>query len=184
MKEFVELLLKYKMNFDIIDIPYKDIHLIQKKVLSKLKLNNLNELRDRFEGMDFYERTLQRCLPILALEKKIKRQIIDWVNVDIDDIKQVIDIDGRMVSTNIVKYGHLPLFDIDNSLPTIFFVHNDKKEVWICGFASSDTLQKFKGKEKKVGIGSMAKYQAEFIGFSHLLRINSYEELQIMLKQN
>ena len=50
-------------------------------VLKKLKLKNVNELRDKFEGVKFYENYFQQFKCILALESVLNKKIIDWEKV-------------------------------------------------------------------------------------------------------
>ncbi len=183
MIHFINNVLKYKSLFHIIDIPYRDIHLIQKKVINDLKLNNLNQLRDKFEGEQYYKNNLHKCLPILALEKLFTKRIFDWDNLDLKSIQSVLTIENTKVYLKLCEYGKTPEVEKDIDGPVIFFVYDDKKEVWICGLAGKETISKFQGKERTIGIGSRAKRVVEFIGFEHLKNFSSFEELSLIVKE-
>jgi hypothetical protein len=184
MNHFVDNVLKYKTLFHVVDVPYRDIHLIQNKVLKELKLKDLNELRDRFEGEQFYNNRLSKCLPIVSLEKLLKIKLFDWEKSELKDIQSNIIISDTKISLNLSLYGGTPEIDKDTDLPAIFFILNNRKEVWICGFASNGTIKKHQGKQRTIGIGSKSKEVVEFTGFNHLKKFDSLEELLLIIKEN
>ncbi|WP_126652985.1 hypothetical protein [Chryseobacterium aureum] len=184
MNHFVNNVLKYKALFHVVDVPYRDIHLIQNKVLKELKLKNLNELRDKFEGEQFYKNRLSKCLPIVSLEKLLKIKLFDWEKSELKNIQSDITISDLKIRLNLSMYGSTPEVEKDSEYPVIFFILNNLKEVWICGFASNKTIKKYHGKERTIGIGSKSKEVIEFNGFSHLKKFDTLEELLLIIKED
>ncbi|HVW99874.1 MAG TPA: hypothetical protein VHA52_05510 [Candidatus Babeliaceae bacterium] len=58
---------------------------IQNLVLKHLKLDNLNNLRDKFEGMSFYNKIKAQIYSIIAIENFLSIKLLEW-----DDIEEKV----------------------------------------------------------------------------------------------
>ena len=79
--EFINQVLKHRKRFIDIGISLEELKQIQDSVLFSLGLSNLNELRDKLEGVAFYNKFSKRILSALALQKYLGIEIIDWDNI-------------------------------------------------------------------------------------------------------
>lgn len=184
MKSFINNILKYKYSFQIVDIKYRNIFHFQDKVLKELRIKDLNQLRDMFEGEQFYKNKMNIYLPIISLEIFLQTKLFDWENSKIIDFPEYIILSNQRVDLNLTPFGKTSEFDVNSNYPTIFFVLNNTKEVWLCGFGSTEIIKKFQGKKRRIGIGSKSRDVVEFEGFNHLKKFNSLEELLILIKEN
>lgn len=82
MKEYVSYVLSNRDKFTNVQIARTDIVRIQQVVLNTLNLKNINELRDMYEGMAFYNNFLKRIKGLIALEKVLEKKLIDWDNIN------------------------------------------------------------------------------------------------------
>lgn len=183
MDHFVNHVVKHLHLFYKIEIPYREIHFIQNKVLAELKLKDLNELRDKFEGQQYYTNQLNKCLPIIALEKVVKVKLVDWQSIKLKQIKSSLIIEGTKINIICSSYGQVPQIEIDSKLPSIFVIANGLKEVWICGIGSNKLIQNYIVRERQIGIGSQSKMVGDFIGLNHLKKFNSMDELLLVIKE-
>lgn len=75
---FHDSIMKFKENHTKIKINKFEIVKIQEAVLHVLKLKDLNKLRDKFDGVVYYEKFLRDTICEIAIEKLLKKKIIDW----------------------------------------------------------------------------------------------------------
>ena len=183
MKNFIANVLSHRESFQYETVSYSGTLKIQKAVLKSLKLNNINELRDRFEGVAFIEKFSLKILSILALETFLKLDLIDWETIDPKNFFPTIDISGKNINVIMSEYGELPIIDKNNDLPAIITIKKGTKDVWICGFANVTTLNSYQKDEFLKG--SMTKdfdTKTTFVGFDHLITFKNLEELERLLK--
>lgn len=70
MREFAAEVLTNRERFVEVKLTYAEINRIQITVLNALNLKNLNELRDKFEGIAFYEEFSREIFGAIAIEKQ------------------------------------------------------------------------------------------------------------------
>lgn len=69
--------------------------LIRNSAVSHLGLTNLNQLRDRYEGQAFFEKTMKNIGGLMALQKHIKTDLIDFSKADLTDFQPYIKLKGK-----------------------------------------------------------------------------------------
>ena len=110
-----------------------------------------------------------------ALEEYLGVPIIEW-EVGDSDVYNHPDIPNTKVGVKTVRYGKCPLIWQKNWYSQIICIispHNEN-EVWICGLATKDILNKYQSRE--FVLNPQARKTA-FYGFEHLLPVPSYEEM-------
>ncbi|MFE3867553.1 hypothetical protein ACFX5E_05625 [Flavobacterium sp. LS2P90] len=183
MKNFILKVLSNRDSFQYETVSYKGTIKIQQAVLSSLKLNNINELRDLYEGVAFIDKFSLKILSILALETFLKLELIDWSIVNPKTYSPSIFISGKRVNVIMSEYGEFPVIDKMNDEPAIITIKKGTKDVWICGFADVTTLNSHQNDDFLKG--SMTKNidsKTTFIGFEHLKSFKNIEELERLLK--
>ena len=182
MKNFILKVLSNRDNFLYESLNYNDLLKIQDSVLNSLGFKNLNELRDRYEGVAFINRFSLKISGVMALEKKLKKPMIDWDKVNPKNYIPKIVVSGKEINVVMCKYGEFPVIEKVNTSPAIITVRKDKKDIWICGFADVKTLNE--NQDLKFLKGEMMKgleTKTTFVGFDALKPFTTYEELETLV---
>lgn len=181
MKNFISYVLPFKSSFRQIALNRREISLLENLVIRYLKVKDLNELRDRFEGQAFLDNFLQKSVPLIGLQKYLKTDLIDFETISPDKIKPEIIINGKTV--NVIQFGnHLPVLDTLDNLPCIFIYSTQRQMLELCGFASSYTIQNSLTDIRRYGFGSKETMKGAFYGFDELKMFESIEDLVELLK--
>lgn len=181
MKEYIHYVLPHKKLFKSVSINRRELSDLENFVIKYLKVKDLNELRDRFEGQTFLDNYLQKAVPLLGLQKYLKTDLVDFENISPDKIKPAIVIDGKRV--NVIQFEDcLPLIDTSNNLPCIFVYSTQKQMLELCGFASAETVKNYILDVKRYGFGSKETIKGTFYGFDKLKMFKSIEDLVELLK--
>jgi len=182
MIDYIRYILPYRRSFYTISLQKRDIVYFENMAVKFLKVRDLNELRDKFEGQAFLNNLLQKALPITALQKYLKIEFYDFNNVQADKILSEISINSRLI--NIVKFDQkLPLIDIENDNPYIFIHSIENQSMEICGFLSADDARKSLKDVKRYGFGSKETLKGAFYGFSSIKVFQNYDELRILVEE-
>ena len=182
MKDFILKVLSNRDNFLYESLTYKDLLKIQDCVMNALGLKNLNELRDKFEGVAFIDRFSLKISGVMALEKKLKKELIDWEKVNPKNYIPKIVVSGKEIDVVMSEYGEFPVIEKSNKRPAIITVRKDKKDIWICGFADAKTLNE--NQDIKFLKGEMMKgldTKTTFVGFNALKPFKTIEELEALV---
>jgi len=141
MKLFFKYLGENLRLYPQIKFTKNDEILIRESVMNHLGLTNLNQLRDRYEGQAFFEKTMKNIGGLMALQKILKTTLIDFSNVDLTDFQPYIIIEGKRIDINVFDFGALPLIKVnDIKNPTYFIIQKDSLTFLICGYAVKNTI--------------------------------------------
>lgn len=144
--------------------------LIRNSAMSHLGLTNLNQMRDRYEGQVFFEKTMKNIGGLMALQKHLNRELIDSDKVNLGDFQPYIKLDGKKVNINVFDFGSLPIIKIkDIKNPVFFIIQKDSLTFLLCGLATKEVI-KNNLIESSVVQSSTDKYM-DFIGFKFLEQI-------------
>lgn len=177
MREFVKEVLPYSNNFICTDIPTREISRFKNIALNSLGLQNINQLRDKYEGSAFLQSFMIKVLPIIALEKHFKIELQDWDKLNPKNFVPMIYYKGTKVKIYSSQFGRIPLIDIENNISAIIsMVREDNRVVWICGVASRSTLN---GNQRLdiVDGSPLKKDKSFFSGFDKLKQFSSIDDL-------
>ena len=138
--------------------------------MNHLGLTNLNQMRDRYEGQAFFEKTMKNIGGLMSLQKHLNLELIDLDKVNLGDFQPYIKLDGKKVNINVFDFGNLPLInkkDIKN--PVFFIIQKDSLTFLLCGLATKDVI-KNNLIDTSVVQSSTDEYM-DFIGFKFLEKI-------------
>ncbi|MDQ1085629.1 hypothetical protein [Siphonobacter sp. SORGH_AS_1065] len=183
MKQFLDEIQVYSDRFKTIKIGYSDKKKIEQTALKLLNLRDLNQLRDRFEGVLFYERFAKQLSCELALEKLLEIEFIDWEKkATIRDYLPKIEIDNTLVNINTINFGEYPVLINENiEFPEIFCIYKKTGVVSICGLATVENLQ---NNRKELNSGAMVKgTRMAFTGFKELKIFANVDDLKNILPE-
>ncbi|MBL1220290.1 hypothetical protein JET18_05540 [Chryseobacterium sp. L7] len=180
MKDYIKYLLPYKQKFPIVNLTRRELVAFENLVVKYLNVRDLNELRDKFEGQAFMDNFLGKSIPIAALQKYLKFNLIDLEKINVARYNSKVSICGKTI--NIIMFDfNLPLIDINNDNPYIFIYSTEYSMLQICGFASAETVRENLKDVKEYGFGSKQTLKGKFYGFDGLVQFNNIIELEKLL---
>ena len=167
MKLFFKYIGEYLRSYPQIRFSKTDEVLIRNSAMNHLGLTNLNQMRDRYEGQAFFEKTMKNIGGLMSLQKHLNLELIDLDKVNLGDFQPYIKLDGKKVNINVFDFGNLPLIkkkDIKN--PVFFIIQKDSLTFLLCGLATKDVI-KNNLIDTSVVQSSTDEYM-DFVGFKFL----------------
>jgi hypothetical protein len=169
MKEFLKYIGEYLRTYPQIRFSRNDEILIGAESMKYLGLTNLNQLRDRYEGQAFFDKTLMNIGGLMAIQKHLKLPLIDIKKIDLGGYQPKIVIDNKVIDVLVFEFGTLPLIDINEINNSVFFViQKDRITFNLCGFTDVRVI-----KSNLINTNIQKSSQANnmsFIGFKHLTK--------------
>ena len=178
MQDYINKILKYREKFKVINLNYNDIDSIKEVVLKALGLTNINQLRDKYEGVSFYQNFSSRISGVIALEKLLGINLIDWDNLSAKNYKPSLSINDIQVDVITASDRDFPVINTRNENPAIIVLRPQEKSLWICGYASTEILNHNQNDNLLKGLLSNKNNETAFTGFDKLRSFESFEDLQ------
>ena len=167
MKLFFKYIGEYLRSYPQIRFSKTDEVLIRNSAMNHLGLTNLNQMRDRYEGQAFFEKTMKNIGGLMSLQKHLNLELIDLNKVNLGDFQPYIKLDGKKVNINVFDFGNLPLIKIkDIKNPVFFIIQKDSLTFLLCGLATKDVI-KNNLIDTSVVQSSTDEYM-DFVGFKFL----------------
>lgn len=139
VKTFFNVVIPFIKDFPSNKLLRIDEKNIRDIVLKKLNLKNENQLRDKFEGIKYYDNYLKvvgaklSIYKILNLEQEFSKNLNE-----ITPTSNVI-LFNKKFKMNIFEFGELPIiYEYDEDV--LFVLRKDKLTFLICGFCEKENL--------------------------------------------
>lgn len=172
MKLFLKHVGSYLRSYPQIRITRGDEIIIQNSVMNHLGVTNLNQMRDRYEGQSFFEKTMKNIGGLMALQKHLKKDVIDVNLVNLTDFQPHIIIDGKKIDIHVFDFGALPLLKVEEiKNPIYFIIQKDSLTFLLCGIVGVDGVMA-NIKESSIERSSPDEYM-DFTGFNCLEKIEA-----------
>lgn len=179
-KDFV---LPYVNNYTLVELNSDEVKRIEKLSLD-IAVHKLDESHHKSDCHKGYTRFLTGLLGELAVEKLLDISVVDWsvgnsVNYNKPDIKKY----GIGVKT--VEKGKFPIIFKNNYYPQIICVKCHSDLICVCGLATVSVLNKYQSDELIIDDNLRQRgTKTGFYGFSHLLHIDSKNNLKKLLDKS
>ena len=174
MKLFLKYIGEFLRIYPQIRLNRHDEISIRNSAMSHLGLDNLNQLRDRYEGQAFFEKTMMNVGGLISIQKHLNLPIIDFTEIDLTDFQPKIELNKELIDIHVFEFGALPLINIDDiTRPVFFVIKKDQTTFTLCGLASTDILEKNlipTSIEKSSTVINM-----NFVGFKFLKHIDNFK---------
>jgi hypothetical protein len=135
MTNFLSELKKCWSTLKIVKLTINDASTIRECVIKSLNLSNATELRDKFEGMAFYENFYQKVSGIIAVEKVLNLKLIDWGSIDPKNYSPIINLFDRSFHVVTAKFGIFPIIQQPILNPIILLIQKEEKVLWLIGYS-------------------------------------------------
>ncbi|MCA0131144.1 hypothetical protein LBU54_01005 [Winogradskyella sp. D23] len=145
----------------------KEEFAVRDSVLNSLGLNNLNQLRDRYEGQTFLDKTLKKYGGLVACQKHLNIKVTSIDELNIKDFKPQIEGKKDIYDIKVFDFGALPALELSTiKNPLIFVIQKDKSTFSICGYGNRDLVLDNLVDSNNETVNSVSL--KNFIGFSDL----------------
>jgi len=169
MKEFFKYVGEFLRTYPQVRINRTEEIWIRDEVMKHLGLTNINQMRDRYEGQAFFDKTLMNFGGLITLQKHLKLPITDVTKIDLGGFQPKLEINNKVIDVLVFEFGTLPLIDINQIKNTTFFViQKDRVTFNLCGYTEIDTI-----KNNLISTSIEKSSQANnmsFIGFKELIK--------------
>lgn len=169
MKEFLKYVGEYLRTYPQIRFNRNYEISIRDESMKHLGLTNLNQLRDRYEGQAFFDKTLMNIGGLWAIQKHLKLPLIDIEKTALGGFQPKLLIDNQLIDVLVFEFGTLPLINInDFKNPVFFVIQKDRITFNLCGFTDIKVI-----KDNLIKTSIEKSSQANnmsFIGFKYLLK--------------
>lgn len=180
MNDFLKYVIPFKQKFISVKVTSLFTEKVKETVLNQLSLKNLNHLRDKFEGVAFYEKVLNFLFGLSVLENHLLCSIIDWRNVKKKKLQSNLALLNLNVDVITFRMGELPILEKHSDRPVIFVLRRNEKSGWICGLASVETLNTAENQQVITTVG-VNKLRVYFTNFNKLEVFSGLDELKSFL---
>lgn len=173
MKTFLKYTGEFLKVYPQIRLSRNEEILIRNEVINHLGLNNINEMRDRFEGQAFFDKTIMNVGGLMAIQKHLDLPIVNISQINLDGYSPYLEINNEVINVMVFEFGKIPLFDDTKLKNKVFFViQKDKTTFNLCGFLDIKTI-----KENVIDVNTKTHSQAGFKGFIGFDKLNKAEDL-------
>jgi hypothetical protein len=97
LKLFLKYIGEFLRTYPQVRFAKSDQIPIQKAVLNHLGLTNLNQMRDRYEGQAFFEKTMKNIGGLMALQKHLNMKPIELDKTNLNDFQPYIKLNGEKI---------------------------------------------------------------------------------------
>jgi hypothetical protein len=165
--EFLKHTGEYLRQYPQIRLSMKEEFAVRDSVLNSLGLKNLNQLRDRYEGQTFLDKTLKNYGGLVSCQKHLNLGITTINELNIKDFKpQLLGKDG-VYDIKVFDFGSLPVLEFKTILnPIVFVIQKDKSTFSICGYGDKEMILNNLVDSSNETVNSVNL--KNFIGFSDL----------------
>ena len=179
MKDFIKHIISERSNFINIVLNYKDIKNLEGSVLKTLQLKNTFQLNDRLDGVSFFKKFSRKVSGVIAIEKLLNIKFLDWHKINPATYQPIINFEGKKIEVVTFHMQTFPKIAINNKTPNIFVMQADKRKFSVCGFASTEILNKYQ--DINLMDDYLAKNTTAFYGFKYLIKVTNVNDLKILM---
>ena len=128
--DFFKKILPFIPYFIQVKIDRHFILKITDKILSQLNMSSISSLRDRFEGVAYYDKTLKKVGGLYTIHKLLKTEKFDF---DINkDCKEFV-INNEKFEILLFKFGQLPKLHTSSNKNRIVVMQKNDNCFYFCG---------------------------------------------------
>jgi hypothetical protein len=128
--DFFKKILPFIPSFIQVKIDRQLILKVTDKILTKLNMSSISSLRDRFEGVAYYDKTLKKVGGLYTIHKLVKTEKFDF---DINKDCKEVEIHNEKFEILLFKFGHLPKLNISSNKNKIVVMQKNDNCFYFCG---------------------------------------------------
>lgn len=142
MKLFLKYTGEFLRSYPQVRLNKVDEISIRDYTLSYLGLLNLNNLRDKFEGQAFFDKTMKNLGGLISCQRNLGISELELKKIDLNNYAPKLIFNDSMIDVQVFNFGTLPLIDIKKiNKPVYFIIQKDSLTYILCGLASIKTIK-------------------------------------------
>lgn len=123
-----------KENFKFVKIPRNFVIKIQSAIVKSLSLNSIQELRDRYEGVAYFDNNLRKVGSNYCVEHLLNNCKFNNYEIDLKSNLNIIEYNDTLYEIITFRFGQIPKIDIKrNNLDKIIVMQRDTNYFYLCG---------------------------------------------------
>lgn len=171
ISEFLKHTGEFLRKYPQIRLTMNEEFAVRDSVLNSLGLKNLNQLRDRYEGQTFLDKTIKNYGGLVACQKHLNKEVTTISELNIKDFKPQIFGKDLLYDIKVFDFGELPVLELESiENPIIFVIQKDKSTFSICGYGDKKLILQNLIDSNNETVNSVNL--KNFIGFSFLKTID------------
>jgi len=171
MKLFIKYTGEFLRDYPQISLNKTDEILMRNSVFEFLGLENINQLRDRFEGQVFLDKTVRNYGGLIACQKFLDIPITALSKINLRNFQPKVKINSTTYNVHVFDFGFLPaITEEESNFPTLFVIKKETLTFSLCGYADTSTIKN--NLVTSQGDTSSPNGFKNFIGFKDLINIS------------
>lgn len=170
MKLFLSYAGEFLRRYPLIKFSKTEEISIRDSAMKHLGLTNVNQMRDRYEGQAFFDKTWKNIGGLLAIQKHLEMNLSDISKINLGDFQPTIEIQDVVYNINVFPFGELPLIRVeDNDNPVYFIIQKDRLTFQLCGYASREVIN-----QNLISTTTVSSSIDEFMDFTGFKYLNHF----------
>lgn len=133
MKDFIEHINPRLKEFDKYELSRSHEYKVRDQVIKHFKLKDINQLRDKFEGVAFLEKTYKKAIALWITSKVLDTELIKLEDFETDSLKLNFFLNEINWEIVIFDYGDVPKFKIKDNTNYVIILKRDLYCFYFCG---------------------------------------------------
>lgn len=176
--QFLHQVKPFKDNYVLVKVPQQKLLRIE-NLVNEIISEKPKEIRHQKDNRNSFTRFYTGLMGEAALEEYFGVDIIDWSagnskNYNHPDLEKT----GLNIGVKTVECFKFPLITKQNTYPQIICIKLTEKSVYICGLASTNTLNTFQD-DSLILDSNLRKLNVKtaFTGFEHLISLKNISNI-------
>ena len=115
---------------------------VRERVVNYFQLKDINQLRDKFEGVAFLDKIYKRAIAIWISSKILNTTLIDLDNFEPQNITLSFLFDNKKWEIVIFDYGEIPKIDINLGTNYLIILKRNNSCFYFCGLLKEELCLK------------------------------------------
>jgi hypothetical protein len=133
MKDFIEHINPRLKDFTKFELSRSHEYKVRDQVIKHFNLKDVNQLRDKFEGVAFLEKTYKKAIAIWIASKVLKIELIKLEDFEPQLLQLNFFLEKKNWEIIIFDYGDIPKFKIKKEYNYILILKRDVYCFYFCG---------------------------------------------------
>ncbi len=141
MKDFIEHINPRLKEFDKYELSRSHEYKVRDQVIKHFKLNDINQLRDKFEGVAFLEKTYRKAIALWITSKVFESELIKLDDFEPQSLQLNFFLKKKNWEIIIFDYGNVPKFKIKVETNYVIILKRDLYCFYYCGLLLAENCK-------------------------------------------
>lgn len=143
MKDFIEHINPRLKDFTKFELSRSHEYKVRDQVIKHFNLKDVNQLRDKFEGVAFLEKTYKKAIALWIASKVLNFELIKLDEFEPKLLELKFYFDKKNWEIIIFDYGVIPKFKIKEEINYLLILKRDNYCFYFCGILFEENSSEF-----------------------------------------